>query len=262
MVKTKMSIHPTSYLNVIESNKKRQQSILDNIRNNFNANIIGYPEIKEFILLAIKAKMRSEKNKTHILLSGAPSTSKTVFLDNLSISMVESCFYRNGASLSKSGLLDALSTLDIKQIKYILIDEIDKMEKDQQTILLRALESGLLQETKFKRDRTLVVSHILFFGTSNDIDKIIDPLKTRFRCINMPAYDITTLKNISQQLIKSKYNFSLGIANKIINECVDNIDNCTIRDIVAISSMIEDPDKDLKTLIAVYDKYSFNDIEK
>src|SRR4029079_7497805 len=207
--KNKMSIHPTSYIETIERNQQEQKSFIANIRKNFNQNIIGYDDIKEFIILAIKAKMRSQNNKTHILLSGAPSTSKTVFLDNLLAAIGQNYFFMfNGASLSKSGLIDYLASKDIATIRYIGIDEIDKIEKDQQTILLRALESGQLQETKFKRSRTLEVSHILFFATSNDIDKIIDPLKTRFRCINMPAYDKPTLINIAKARIQKQFGFN------------------------------------------------------
>lgn len=254
-----MSIHPTSYLNTIEQKQQEQKVFIDNIRKNFNQNIIGYEDIKEFIILAIKAKMRSTNNKTHILLSGAPSTSKTVFLDNLVNAIGNNYFFMfNGASLSKSGLIDYLASKQISEIRYIGIDELDKIEKDQQTILLRALESGVLQETKFKRARTLDVAHILFFATSNDIDKIIDPLKTRFRCINMPAYDKPTLIKIAQARLKKQFGFNLDIANQIINECIESINNVTVRDIIAIASMVEDPQKDIKTIISVYDKHSFN----
>ena len=236
-----------------------KESIIKSIRKNFELNIIGYNEIKDFIVLAIKAKMRDSSNKTHILLSGAPSTSKTVFLDNLVNAIGPEIFFMfNGASLSKSGLIDFLAQHDISKIKYIGIDEIDKLEKDQQTVLLRALESGVLQETKFKRARTLEVSHVLWFATSNEIHKVIEPLKTRFRCINMPQYDESTLRNIAQIKLTKRHNFSKETTKTIIDECISNIDNCTVRDIVAIGDMIENPEKDLKTLIAVYDKYSFN----
>lgn len=254
-----MSIKPTSFISQIEQKQQEQKIFIQRIKDNFNNNIIGYQEIKDFIILAIKAKIRSTNNKTHILLSGAPSTSKTVFLDNLSSAIGNKYFFMfNGASLSKSGLIDYLASQNIKEIKYIGIDEIDKIEKDQQTILLRALESGQLQETKFKRARTLEVSHILFFATSNDIDKIIDPLKTRFRCINMPAYDKQTLIQIAKARIKKQFGFSDDISMQIINECIESINNVTVRDIVAIASMIEDPKTDIKTIIAVYDKHSFN----
>lgn len=264
-IKNKLQIIANEDYKIIQKSKdipisnNTDNSTINNIRKYFNENIIGYDAIKEFIILAVKAKMRSANNKTHILLSGSPSTSKTVFLDNLLEAIGEDYFLLfNGASLSKSGLIDFLASQDLTKIKYIGIDEIDKIERDQQTILLTGLESGYLKETKFKRNRTLDVNHILWFGTSNDIEKIIDPLKTRFRCINMPKYDTATLKSIAKTIIKRKYNFSDKIAEQIINECIKSIKDVTIRDIVAITSMIENPDKDIKTITQVYDKHSFN----
>lgn len=44
------------------------ENTITKIRNNFDKNIIGYDDIKEFIILAIMAKMKDEKKRTHILL--------------------------------------------------------------------------------------------------------------------------------------------------------------------------------------------------
>jgi Holliday junction resolvasome RuvABC ATP-dependent DNA helicase subunit len=260
-----MSIKPSSFIHVIEQKQQEQKDFIKNIKTNFDNNIIGYEAIKRFIILAIKAKMRDSNNKTHILLSGAPSTSKTVFLDNLVAAIGNKYFFMfNGAALSKSGLIDYLAGQNIQEIRYIGIDEIDKVERDQQTILLNALESGKLQETKFKRARTLDVRHILWFATSNDIDKIIDPLKTRFSCINMPPYDDTTLRTIARARLNKipGYTFNQAITDKIIEECIKGINDVTVRDIVRIASMIEDPKTDIETIIKVYKDHSFPDIER
>ena len=77
----------------------------------------------------------------------------------------------------------------------------------------------------------------------------------------MPQYNESTLRNIAQIKLTKRHNFSKETTKTIIDECISNIDNCTVRDIVAIGDMIENPEKDLKTLIAVYDKYSFNNLE-
>ena len=114
------------------------ENTITKIRNNFDKNIIGYDDIKEFIILAIMAKMKDEKKRTHILLSGVPSTSKTVFLENLYEALGQDLvFFTDGSACSKSGLIDALID-KASRIKFVFIDELDKMEKDDQSILLRA----------------------------------------------------------------------------------------------------------------------------
>lgn len=154
------------------------------------------------------------------MLSGVPSTSKTVFLDNLNSAIgPDLVFYTDGSACSKSGLIDALYGI-ADRLKFVFIDELDKMDTKDQTILLRALESGNLQETKFKRERRIDVQHIFFMGTSNDIDKILLPLQSRFRCLNMPQYTEEQFLNISKALVTEKYNFNIEAADKIITEAV------------------------------------------
>jgi Holliday junction DNA helicase RuvB len=70
--------------------------------------------------------------------------------------------------------------------KYILIDELDKMERADQPVFLNVLETGILQETKFKRARRMDLKDTWFFCTSNDNSKIIDPLLSRFYILEIP----------------------------------------------------------------------------
>ena len=237
--------------------------IITKIRNNFNENIIGYDDIKEFIILAIKAKMKDEKKRTHILLSGVPSTSKTVFLDNLNEAIGQHLvFFTDGSACSKSGLIDALID-KASRIKFVFIDELDKMEKDDQTILLRALESGKMQETKYNRDRAVDVKHIFFMATSNDIDKILVPLQSRFRCLNMPRYTYEQFFDISIKLLMKKYGFNRELAEKIIGEAVNGIgkDRITVRDVAGIADMLGDAEtvnQSLNVVVEVWKNHSFN----
>ena len=239
------------------------ENTITTIRNNFDKNIIGYDDIKEFIILAIMAKMKDEKKRTHILLSGVPSTSKTVFLDNLYEALGQDLvFFTDGSACSKSGLIDALID-KASRIKFVFIDELDKMEKDDQSILLRALESGKMQETKYKKDRAVDVKHIFFMATSNDIDKILIPLQTRFRCINMPPYTYEEFSDISIKLLTKKYNFTRDVAERILGESVNGIgkDRITVRDVVGIADMLGDAetvDQSLKVVVEVWKNHSFN----
>jgi hypothetical protein len=60
--------------------------------------------------------------QSHILHSGPPASAKTMFLESLS--KLKSSYFVDGASTTKSGLIDCLF---LNNPKYLLIDEIDKM---------------------------------------------------------------------------------------------------------------------------------------
>jgi DNA replicative helicase MCM subunit Mcm2 (Cdc46/Mcm family) len=64
--------------------------------------------------------------ETHILLSGIPASAKTMFLEFLS--KLKGSYFVDGASTTKSGLIDCLF---LNNPKYLLIDEIDKMSVSQ-----------------------------------------------------------------------------------------------------------------------------------
>ena len=56
-------------------------------------------------------------------------------------------FFVDGVGVSGAGMIDHLFNNDIK---YLLIDEIDKMKKNDQAALLNVMETGILSETKLK----------------------------------------------------------------------------------------------------------------
>ena len=142
--------------------------------------IVGYEDIKKLLTKAVKSD-----SPVHVLISGPPSSSKTVFLRALQKSLGSSCHFIDGETASKSGFIDYVMNTT-SHPKYILIDELDKMERADQPVLLNVLETGILQETKFKRARRMDLKNTWFFCTCNDNSKIIDPLLSRFYILEIP----------------------------------------------------------------------------
>jgi transcriptional regulator with AAA-type ATPase domain len=56
----------------------------------------------------------------------------------------EKAFFTVGGNASKSGLIDLLFEL---RPKYLLIDEIEHLRSEYQTILLSLMETGILTQT-------------------------------------------------------------------------------------------------------------------
>ena len=92
---------------------------------------------------------------------------KNMFLESLR--KLKSSYPIDGASTTKSGLIDCLF---LNNPKYLLIDEIDKMSTKDQAMLLNLMETGIVSETKYNKTRTAHVKTSVF-ATSNNVNDII-----------------------------------------------------------------------------------------
>ena len=96
-----------------------------------------------------------------------------------------------GGNASKSGIIDVLFDM---QPKYLLIDEIEYLKPEYQTILLSLMETGILTQTMHKKLRQAHLKTWVF-ATSNGTRKLSEPLLSRFRVMYLNKF--TILRNIS-----------------------------------------------------------------
>jgi len=89
-------------------------------------NVIGYDDIK--LLLH---KMITSKYTNSVLLTGPPASSKTVFILELLDLFKGKAYFVDGSTASGMGIVDYL--FDHTHLKFLLIDEIDKLNKKDQT---------------------------------------------------------------------------------------------------------------------------------
>ena len=61
-------------------------------------------------------------------------------------------FFIIGGNASKAGIIDALSDL---RPKYLLVDEIEHLKSEYQTMLLSLMETGILTQTMHKKVRQI-----------------------------------------------------------------------------------------------------------
>jgi len=125
--------------------------------------IIGYEDVKKLFLMSIKAE-----KPTHILLIGPPASAKTVFL--LEVARLKGAFYLLGGTTTKAGLIDQLFTL---QPRYVLLDEIDKMNREDFTALLSLMETGIVKEVKHGKTREIVLPAKVYAACN--VEKNIPP---------------------------------------------------------------------------------------
>ena len=108
---------------------------------------------------------------------GYSASSKTVFLLELAEGL-NNAYFVDAVGASGAGMVNYLFANDVK---CLLIDEIDKMKKnDQEQALLNVMETGILSETKLKGKTRQKRMKLWIFATSNDVDRLSNPLRSRF----------------------------------------------------------------------------------
>ena len=147
----------------------------------FFSNIVGYSDIKKLLLKSVISK-----DPVNILLIGPPSSSKTVFLLEM-LEGLDNTYFVDGTGVSGPGMIDHLFS---NNTKYLLIDEIDKMKRIDQAVLLNVRETGILSETKLKAKTRQKRMKLWIFATSNDTDRLSQPLRSRFMELHLKEYSV------------------------------------------------------------------------
>jgi replication-associated recombination protein RarA len=97
-------------------------------------NIYGYDNIKRLFGMALESIHPSS-----ILLSGSPASAKTLFLQCLM--KLRDSYFIDCSNATKSGILDYIFN---NKAKYLLLDELDKLSRKDQTFLLNLMETGII----------------------------------------------------------------------------------------------------------------------
>jgi Holliday junction DNA helicase RuvB len=166
-----------------------------------------------------------------------------MFLESLS--KLKSSYFVDGASTTKSGLIDCLF---LNNPKYLVIDEIDKMSTKDQAMLLNLMETGIVSETKHNKTRTAHMKTSVF-ATSNNVRDIITPLQTRFFVVEFVPYTYEQFYQISVHLLTEKHEVSTDIAKNISDKVWANSRN--IRDCVRIGRIAKSVD-DVQFLVGTF----------
>jgi MoxR-like ATPase len=206
--------------------------------------IIGHDEVKMILRKAI-----TSKRPCHILLTGKPGCAKTLFLTEIMRSLKESYFV-TGSNSTKAGLVNQLFE---RQPKYLLIDELDKMQHQDQTSLLHLMETGLISETKVNKTRQLHLTSWVF-GTANSTNKIIEPLLSRFVILDVPEYTFEEFTHIAvSRLAKEKIN--RDIATIIAEKVWTTLESKDIRDVIKVATLVTNHEN-ISSVTGIIKRYS------
>src|SRR5215204_3875153 len=184
--------------------------------------------------------MALESNHTcSILLTGPPASAKTLFLQSLM--KLKDSYFIDCSNATKSGIVDYVFE---QKPKYLLLDELDKLSKKDQTSLLNLFETGIVSETKYNKTRSMKIKTSVF-ATSNNVGKIIPPLQSRFFIVRLEPYTYEQFYDITVRLLTTSNQHNID--EEIAKTTADSVWNTTqnIRDSLKIAKMaksVEDVD--------------------
>ncbi|MGB7661795.1 MAG: AAA family ATPase [Nitrososphaeraceae archaeon] len=233
-------------------NKLRKILVKDSIKITeyqriFN-NVIGYDDIK--LLLH---KMITSKHTSSVLLTGLPASSKTIFILEILDHFKDKAYFVDGTTASGMGIIDYL--FDHPDLKFLLIDEIDKLSKKDQKVLLNVMETGILSDVKAKRSKSTQQTHmqLSIYATSNDTSNILTPLLSRFIKLKLPEYDLEIFTEICQKLLSRKYDKDHETIQVIVQYVWEHTRD--VREAIAIAKIVDTSDE-VNSIASTLSRYS------
>ena len=183
----------------------------------FFSSIYGYEDIKKLLIRCIFTK-----ESTHVILTGPPACCKTMFLLEMAKGL-DKTYFMDATSASGPGMIDYLFE---NNIKYLLIDEIDKLQRKDQSVLLNLMGNNVLVETKVRKTRKKEMK-VSVFATCNDISTKSKALKSRFIVLQLEEYTYEQFLVIARNLLTKRY----AIAEPLTVTTADEVWNSGSRDV-------------------------------
>ena len=227
---------------VISQNSK--PIIIRNIKHNLFDEIIGYEDVKDVFERAIKAE-----RPVHLLLCGPPSSGKSLFMSSLT--KLERSYYAVGSSSTKSGIFDYLFEY---RPRYFIIDELEKMNKKDQTSLLNLMESGILTELKHNQQRSTQLKTWVF-ASCNSTDKLLPPLLTRFRDIHFKPYTEEEFVEIVVNVLDREEGVDRDTALLIADGVYNTLKSSNLRECIRIARLARNDSAQVNRIIDTFAKY-------
>jgi MCM P-loop domain len=191
--------------------------------------IVGYGDIKKIML---KCLLSSEREPIHVILDGPPATAKSLFLLQMN-GKLENAYYADCTNMTGPGIVKYLFENDVE---FLFLDEVEKMNRNEQNVLLNVMETGILTSTKVKQTRTKKIK-LSIFATTNDIDALNKPFRSRFMEFSLPPYTYDEFCEIAVKLLEKRYGHNEELSLKIADAVWNGIKSTDVRDMLAIGKL-------------------------
>ena len=204
------------------------------IPNDLFSVIVGHEDKKELLNRSIRSS-----EPIHFILWGSIASAKSLFLEELA-RLPKSKFIL-GSSLTKAGLFDILFS---ERPKYLIIDEIDKIDDAENlSVLLSLMERGFISETKYRRHRKLQLKTWVF-ASANRLSKIPPELLSRFGKLQFREYTDEEFMKVTIKVLTQREGVSEKIAKYIARKVLNDLDSRDVRDAVRVARLIKNESKE------------------
>jgi MoxR-like ATPase len=189
--------------------------------------IEGYNDVKKLMMRCIVSS-----EPTHVILDGPPASGKTVFLLSMQKELDNACFV-DCTNTTGPGMVDYLFS---HGVKYLLLDEVEKMSRRDQNVLLNLMEIGILISTKVKKtyEKKMNVS---IFATTNNIDSLSKPLRSRFLEFSLPEYTFEEFDRLSVKLLGQRYGHSPELSHTVASAVWNTMKSKDCRDVLQVGKL-------------------------
>ena len=205
--------------------------------------IAGFDDLKKLFRRIVEKRVR-----VNVIMVGAPSSAKTLFL--LELSRLPRARYILGGSTTKAGLADVLAA---EKPQFLLIDEFDKMHPEDLSILLSLCETGRVIETKHRKTREIKLDTIVF-AAANRISHLPPEVLSRFQIIRFRKYTPEQFFDAVVTTLTIREGIDRKLAEYIAKECLKrNIND--VRQAIRIARLCDSVEEVRETL-KILEKYN------
>lgn len=175
---------------------------IDDVKKDIFNKVVGYDNIKKIL-----NSMLYNSEPVSILLDGPAGTGKSMMLKCINSAFQGESRYVDGSRMSKAGLFGLLKEYaeNERTLKYLLIDELDKLGYDDQEALLTLIEDGRIVQTQKNGTFTIEFPELRVISASNDRDNINGALLTRFFSIHIKKYTNKQVEEITRRELTGYY---------------------------------------------------------
>lgn len=200
----------------------------------------GLDDIKYVLEQSIRrqhdTRVTGQDQRIHVLLAGPPGVSKSLLLLEAEKEIPEDRrVFVLGSQVSKAGLRERL--LSNPNIDFVLVDELDKMGKEDYDVLLSLMETGRIAVLKHKVQRDeRVMATVL--ATANYLEKIPVELLDRFLLLYVDSYDSQDFVKVASRILRERGRLGDEDARRVAVLCWEH-GYRSIRDVVRVANFAQ-----------------------
>lgn len=224
-----------------EGNKEQIKEIPDDLF----SSIVGHNNIKNLLRLAVEAE-----NPSHVLLSGPPASSKTLFL--IELNRLPDSYYALGGTLTEAGLSNLLF---IYRPRFLIIDEVDRLPTSEIGQLNSLMATGRISETKWGKTRSIDLQTKVF-AAGIRVNKLPQDLLSRFIKLKFPSYSEAEFIIVSTTVLTTREGIMPERAEEIARAVWEMYhEQSDIRQVVSIARLSGGDPRKIKEVLSTIKKY-------